>query len=82
MNSVERQILTALAEGKKLYGLELIARTSGKRGTIYITLNRLEYDGLISSKVENCVLEYLPSYPVRRVYSITEEGRKSIKVMA
>ncbi len=81
MSLVERQILEVLSgcDEHELHGLELIARTSGKRGTIYIVLNRLEDNGLVSSKVKG---RAIPGYPNRRVYSITEEGRKSMEATA
>jgi|SRR5947207_15607476 DNA-binding PadR family transcriptional regulator len=60
---------------REMYGLELVDRSEGevKRGTIYVTLNRLEEKGYVSSKKE-------PEAPgiasPRRLYKPTGLGEK------
>ena len=67
-------ILALLVNGEKLYGLEMInLDPSLKRGTIYVTLSRLEDQKLVSSE------EIKPAQgrgPARRVYQITAEGSR------
>ena len=58
---------------KPMYGLEMVERSGGelKRGTVYVTLNRLEEKGYITSKKE-------PEQPgiaqPRRLYKTTGLG--------
>ena len=71
----EEEILELLMEHQKLYGLEMVAKSNSlKRGTIYVTLNRLEDKGLVKSR------EVQPKKgargPARRVYSITMDGKR------
>ena len=71
----EALILQLLIEGGELYGLELVARSKRrlKRGTVYVTLGRMEKKGLIRSHLE-------PQPPdagglPRRIYEATAAGR-------
>jgi PadR family transcriptional regulator PadR len=61
---------------KDMYGLELVAasRRRLKRGTVYVTLGRMEEKGYISSRVEPPPAEVggLP----RRIYQPTALGRR------
>lgn len=62
--------------GKGMYGLELVNRSGGKikRGTVYVTLSRMEHKGYVQSKVE----EPRPGsigLP-RRLYEPTGYGRR------
>jgi DNA-binding PadR family transcriptional regulator len=51
----ESLILQLLASGKEMYGLELVtsSRRRLKRGTVYVTLGRMEEKGFIVSRVED-----------------------------
>jgi PadR family transcriptional regulator, regulatory protein PadR len=71
----EALILDLLGRSKEMYGLELVAASDGrvKRGTVYVTLGRMEQKGLISSRVED---EPPPSGGLpRRLYMATAYGR-------
>ena len=72
----EALILELLAGGRERYGLELVAASKGhlKRGTVYVTLGRMEDKGLLTSRLEDAPPEAggLP----RRVYEATELGRR------
>ena len=72
----EALILELLTSVGELYGLELVARSKGKlkRGTVYVTLGRMEQKGLIRSRSEDAppVAGGLP----RRLYEPTPVGRR------
>jgi PadR family transcriptional regulator, regulatory protein PadR len=67
--------LLVAASPKERYGLEIVELSDGqlKRGTVYVTLNRLEERGYISSRKE-------PEQPgiaqPRRLYKVTGLGVK------
>ena len=72
----ETLILELLVEHSEMYGLELVA-SSGKqlkRGTVYVTLGRMEEKGYITSHVEAApsAAGGLP----RRMYVATPLGRR------
>ncbi len=50
----ERLILELLATEGPMYGLQLVERSEGalKRGTVYVTLGRMEAKGLVQSQQE------------------------------
>jgi DNA-binding PadR family transcriptional regulator len=60
----------------EMYGLELVAASNNglKRGTVYVTLSRMEEKGYIESRPEN------PQRPMsgipRRLYRVTGYGLK------
>ena len=72
----EALILDLLARGKELYGLELVAASKGrlKRGTVYVTLGRMEEKGYVTSRLEDAPASAggLP----RRIYEATAFGRQ------
>jgi DNA-binding PadR family transcriptional regulator len=72
-------ILQLLIDGSEMYGLELVAasRRRLKRGTVYVTLGRMEEKGYITSRLEAAPPEAggLP----RRVYQPTALGRRVLK---
>lgn len=78
----EALILEFLVRRKKMYGLELVAASTGrlKRGTVYVTLGRMEEKGYISSRLESAPPSAggLP----RRVYEATVFGRRVLAVYA
>ena len=59
-----------------MYGLELVAASKGrlKRGTVYVTLGRMEEKGLVTSRLEDAPPDAggLP----RRLYEATALGRR------
>src|SRR5262245_47161164 len=72
----ERLILELLASGGPMYGLQLVERSDGalKRGTVYVTLGRMEAKGLVQSQQEP-----LPPGGIglpRRVYRPTALGER------
>jgi PadR family transcriptional regulator, regulatory protein PadR len=62
--------------GREFYGLEMVDASNGelKRGTIYVTLQRLQEKGLIDSRQE---ARTAPEIGIpRRLYSITGYGQR------
>ena len=77
LSTVESLILELLiANDEAMYGLQLVAasRRRLKRGTIYVTLGRMEEKGFITSRLEPAPPEAggLP----RRLYETTTLGRR------
>ena len=74
----EALILELLVAGGELYGLQMVAssRRRLKRGTVYVTLGRMEEKGFITSRLEDAPPEAggLP----RRVYEPTALGRRML----
>jgi PadR family transcriptional regulator len=72
----EALILELLAGGRERYGLELVAASKGrlKRGTVYVTLGRMEEKRFVTSRLEDAPPDAggLP----RRVYEATALGRR------
>lgn len=76
VSSKELVVLQLLADAGELYGLQLVdaSRVALKRGTIYVTLGRLETQGYITSPLEGAPPQAggLP----RRLYTMTALGRR------
>ena len=76
----ESLILELLLREEELYGLQLVAASKRrlKRGTVYVTLGRMEKKGYITSRQEDAPVEAggLP----RRVYAPTALGRRVLKL--
>lgn len=55
LSAKESLILQLLSGGREMYGLELVAasRRRLKRGTIYVTLGRMEQKGFVVSRAED-----------------------------
>lgn len=75
----ERLILDLLASGGAMYGLQLVEQSGGalKRGTVYVTLGRMEAKGFVESEQEQ-----LPSGAIglpRRVYRPTALGERMLR---
>lgn len=72
----EALILELLVGESEMYGLQLVAASKHrlKRGTVYVTLGRMEDKGFITSRLEDAPPEVggLP----RRVYEPTAFGRR------
>jgi PadR family transcriptional regulator PadR len=68
--------LLSATGGGEMYGLELVAASKGrlKRGTVYVTLGRMEEKGLVTSRLEEAPPDAggLP----RRIYQATALGRR------
>jgi PadR family transcriptional regulator, regulatory protein PadR len=76
----ELLILEMLLESKReLYGLEMVEASGGdlKRGTIYVTLQRMQEKGLVDSKPEP---RTAPEIGIpRRLYSVSGYGQRVYK---
>jgi DNA-binding PadR family transcriptional regulator len=75
LSGKEGLILDLLGRSKEMYGLELVTASGGelKRGTVYVTLGRMEDKGFISSRLD----EPPPSGGLpRRLYTATSYGRE------
>src|SRR2546430_17446896 len=78
----ESLILDLLTERGELYGLQFVAASRGKlkRGTVYVTLGRMEQKGYITSRLEDppSGAGGLP----RRLYAVTALGRRVVDAWA
>jgi DNA-binding PadR family transcriptional regulator len=76
LSAKESLILELLAEHDELYGLQLVANSKRKlkRGTVYVTLGRMEEKGYITSRLEDAPPE-MGGMP-RRLYQATTLGRR------
>lgn len=73
LSPVEREILTLLVNNGPMYGLAMVKASSRlKRGTVYVTLGRMEDKGWLTSKAEENTGE--AGMPRRR-YTISGEGQ-------
>ena len=76
LSAKEHLILELLVEHEEMYGLQLVtsSRRRLKRGTIYVTLGRMEEKGYIESRLEQAPPSAggLP----RRLYRPTPLGRR------
>jgi DNA-binding PadR family transcriptional regulator len=77
---LEELILRMLVEHPKMYGLEMVEASDGqlKRGTIYVTLQRMEKKGFVRSEQET-QLPGATGLP-RRLYSIDAPGEKALRM--
>ena len=75
----ERLILELLASEGPMYGLALVDRSDGalKRGTVYVTLGRMEAKGLVESEQEPPVAGAI-GLP-RRIYRPTTLGERILR---
>jgi DNA-binding PadR family transcriptional regulator len=75
----ERLILELLASAGPMYGLQLVQQSEGalKRGTVYVTLGRMEAKGLVESQQEP-----VPPGGIglpRRIYRPTALGERMLR---
>jgi DNA-binding PadR family transcriptional regulator len=72
---IEIKIMSLLQSTPGIYGLEIVRQSRGKlkRGTVYVSLARLEERGLVRCKVQRNAEH--PGLP-RALYSLTETGEK------
>ena len=70
----ETEILQFLVGRGEAYGLEMVKASEGrlKRGTIYVTLNRMEEKGYVESRKE--AAKEGQQGPPRRLYKATGHG--------
>jgi PadR family transcriptional regulator, regulatory protein PadR len=73
----EALILELLADAGDRYGLELVEASGGqlKRGTVYVTLGRMEDKGFVTSAQEARAASAI-GLP-RRLYRLTPLGRRA-----
>lgn len=75
-------IMNLLVWGRgEMYGLQLVEASDGalKRGTVYVTLARLEDKGYITSKLES---EKIGGASARRLYTFTGHGQRVYRALA
>src|SRR5205814_10441472 len=75
----EQLILELLASQGPMYGLQLVQHSDGalKRGTVYVTLGRMEAKGLVESQQES-----VPPGGIglpRRIYRPTARGERMLR---
>jgi DNA-binding PadR family transcriptional regulator len=79
LSAKESLILQLLVRDAEAYGLELVSASRGrlKRGTVYVTLGRMEEKGYVTSRLEDAPPDAggLP----RRVYTPTALGRQVLE---
>jgi DNA-binding PadR family transcriptional regulator len=78
LSAKERIVLELLLDGSR-YGLQLVIESGGalKRGTVYVTLGRMEHKGLVESRHEPADSD--DAAIPRRMYHITAYGRRVMK---
>jgi PadR family transcriptional regulator PadR len=76
LSAKESLILELLVEREGLYGLQLVAASKRKlkRGTVYVTLGRMEEKGYIAARCEAAPAD-MGGMP-RRLYQPTPLGRR------
>jgi PadR family transcriptional regulator len=82
VSTKELLILELLVRDRAMYGLELVAASEGqlRRGTVYVTLGRMEEKGYITSRHEPAP-ETSGGLP-RRVYEPTALGKRLFEAFA
>lgn len=80
-SKLERVVLQLLIGGGESYGLELVKKSDGelKRGTVYVTLQRMEEKGFVESRQEPHKPEHL-SMP-RHLYKVTGLGERTLRAI-
>lgn len=76
-HSAKERLILRLLKGGPMYGLDMIKQSDGvlKRGTIYVTLSRMEDEGLVRS----FLVEAPPPVVPRRQYKLTSFGQTVAK---
>ncbi len=76
----ERVILELLVEKGQMYGLQLVSDSHGelKRGTVYVTLGRMENKGLVESEPEKLTDD--SGLVPRRMYRATAFGVRVLEI--
>src|SRR5688572_5034999 len=81
LSGKERLIVELLIAHGELYGQELVKRSDGSlaRGTVYVTLDRLEDKGFVKSRLEE---KHPGSIGLpRRMYEVTGLGRRVLEAL-
>src|SRR4051812_636901 len=82
LSSTEALVLRLILESRvEAYGLDLVKRSNGelKRGTVYVTLQRMEEKGFVTSRLEAATDERVGP---RRRYRATGLGQKVLAARA
>jgi PadR family transcriptional regulator PadR len=76
ISDLEALVLDLLAAKAPTYGLDLVHASHGrlKRGSVYVTLGRMEQKGLVTSTLE----ERPGEGPARRLYEPTALGLRAL----
>jgi PadR family transcriptional regulator, regulatory protein PadR len=76
ISAKERIVLELLVSSGSKYGLQLVDESRGrlKRGTVYVTLGRMQQKGLVESQHEPATDD--ADALVRRMYHATAYGRR------
>jgi DNA-binding PadR family transcriptional regulator len=79
LSAKESLALELLVERGELYGLQLVAASKGRlrRGTVYVTLGRMETKGYVTSHAEDAP-DGAGGLP-RRLYEVTPYGLRVLK---
>lgn len=80
LSTIEYAVLDILRSGREMYGLEMVNASNGsiKRGTVYVTLGRMEEKKLIKSRAEeNPTHAGMP----RRQYKISGQGQAALSAV-
>jgi PadR family transcriptional regulator PadR len=83
LSAKERVVLELLAaKGDGMYGLELVAQSGSrlKRGTVYVTLGRMQQKGLVAAEPEKFADD--SGLVPRRMYRATPYGLRVLRVWA
>jgi len=91
LSATERLILDLLRQGE-LFGLQLVDRSEGalKRGTVYVTLGRMQDKGYVESQVEPAIAGatgrprrwYRPSAYGRQVFAAWQLAAHALDAVA
>jgi PadR family transcriptional regulator, regulatory protein PadR len=71
-------ILHAVAAGSR-FGFDIMAATGLTSGTVYPTLDRLEQNGLLTSRWEEASAAHAEGRPARRYFTLTAKGASGLK---
>ena len=71
-------ILHAVAAGSR-FGFDIMAATGLTSGTVYPTLDRLEQNGLLTSRWEDEAAAHAEGRPARRYFTLTHKGAAGLK---
>jgi PadR family transcriptional regulator len=79
LSGKETLLLELLTQDGEQYGLQLVAASKGrlKRGTVYVTLGRMENKGYVTSRAEEAP-DGAGGLP-RRLYEATPHGLRVLK---
>jgi PadR family transcriptional regulator, regulatory protein PadR len=75
-SALEHLVLELLVSRGPTYGLDLVSESNGrlKRGSVYVTLGRMEQKGFVTSRLD----ERPGDGPSRRLYDLTALGKRAL----